>query len=147
MFGMAAIIQIGLGQVRDRRALLIGLPVMIFGVALVTLSIPLGSWAVLTAGAAVLGAGVGYAYMGSVTLIDRTAPPELRGEILSAYFVAGYLALAVPTIGIGLSAIIFGLPAAAAAFGIALAITVALLLGFLTRTPTPPGGEGRPHPG
>jgi len=145
MFGLAAIIQLGLGQVRDRRALMIGLPVILVATALLTLSLPLSSLALLGIGAAVLGGGVGFAYMGSVTLIDRVAPAHLRGEILSAFFVVGYLALAIPTIGVGVTADRFGLLAAATSFGVALGLCVAVLFVLTHRTPTPPGGEGRPR--
>lgn len=145
MFGLAAITQLGLGQVRDRRALLIGLPVILVATALLTASLPLDSLGLLGIGAAVLGCGVGFAYMGSVTLIDRVAPAHLRGEILSAFFVVGYLALAIPTIGVGVTADRYGLLAAATSFGVVLGFCVAILYVVTHRTPTPPGGEGRPR--
>ena len=145
MFGLAAITQLALGQVRDRRALLIGLPVILVATVFLTASLPLTAFGLFVVGDSALGVGIGFAYMGSVTLIDRVSPPSLRGEILSAFFVVGYLALAVPTIGVGATADSFGLLTAAASFGIALALSVAILWGFTLRTPTPPGGEGRPR--
>ena len=145
MFGFAALVQTVLGQVRDRRALLVGLPIILGATFLVTLALPLTSLALFGVGAAILGIGVGYAYMGSVTLVDRVSWPEQRGEILSAFFVVGYLALAVPTIGVGATVDQFGLVAAASAFGISLAAWVAVLYFATRRTPTPPGGEGWPR--
>lgn len=145
MFGLAAIVQLGLGEVRDRRALLIGLPLILAATFVLTLSLPLASIALLGGGAAVLGVGVGFAYMGSVTLIDRVAPSVERGEVLSAFFVVGYLSLAIPTIGIGITADRLGLLSAATLFGVALGLSVAVLYLFTLRTPTPPGGEGRPR--
>jgi len=145
MFGLASIVQLGLGQVRDRRALLLGLPVILVATVLVTLSLPLSTLALFAIGAAMLGIGVGFAYMGSVTLADRVAPSVERGEILSAFFIVGYLALAVPTIGVGATIDQFGLIAAATGFGAALVIWVAILYVATRRTPTPPGGEGRPR--
>jgi MFS family permease len=145
MFGFASIVQLGLGQVRDRRALLIGLPLVFAALVVIVLSISSTSLPLLLVGAAVLGLGVGYAYMGSVTLVDRVAPTVERGEILSAFFVTGYLALAIPTIGVGLAADQVGLASSALAFGIALGLFAVLLFAILLRTPTPPGGEGRPR--
>jgi predicted MFS family arabinose efflux permease len=145
MFGLAAIIQLGLGEVRDRRGLLIGLPLIFGATIILTVSVPLTSLAVLGVGAAALGIGVGYAYMGAVTLADRVSPTELRGEILSAFYVVGYLALAVPTIGIGETAVQLGLSAAAITFGLALGLSVAVLYVLTLHTPTPAGGEGRPR--
>ncbi len=144
MFGLAAVSQLGLGQVRDRRALLIGLPIIFGATIVLTLSVPLASLPGLALGAAILGIGVGFAFMGSVTLVDRVAPPAVRGEILSSFYIVGYLALAVPTIGIGETAVRLGLPDAAAAFGLALGLAVAVLYVLTRRTPTPPGGEGWP---
>lgn len=145
MFGLAAITQLTLGQVRDRRALLVGLPLIFVATVFLTSSVPATSFALFIVGDAVLGIGVGFAYMGGVTLIDRVSPPAQRGEILSAFFIVGYLSLAIPTIGVGVTADSFGLPAAATSFGIALGLTVAILYLVTRRTPTPPGGEGRPR--
>ncbi len=145
LFGLAAIAQLGLGQLRDRRALLLGLPLMLAALALFVLSTGITSLPLLVAAAALLGVGVGCVYMGSVTLVDRVAPAALRGEVLSAFFVVGYLSLAIPTVGVGLVAIRYGLSAASLSFGAALGV-FALALYVLTRvTPTPPGGEGRPR--
>jgi MFS family permease len=145
LFGLAAIVQLGLGQVRDRRALLVGLPVMLAALFAFVLSLTFASLGLLVAAAAVLGAGLGSAYMGSVTLADRVAPAAIRGEVLSAFFVVGYLALAAPTIGVGLASDRVGLETAALAFGIALGLFVLALTVVTQRTPTPPGGEGRPR--
>jgi MFS family permease len=145
LFGSAALVQPALGQVRDRRALLIGLPLMTVGAAGVLGAILLTSLPLLAVGALALGVGVGFAYMGAVTLVDRTAPAGASGEILAAFFVVGYVALAVPTIGIGVAADAVGLGTAALVFGGAVGLFV-LGLAFVTRrTPTPPGGEGRPR--
>jgi MFS family permease len=147
LFGLAAIVQLGLGQLRDRRALLLGLPLMLAALAGLVLSVAFASLDLLIVSAAALGVGVGLVYMGSVTLIDRVAPAPLRGEVLSAFFVVGYLALAVPTIGVGLVAYRFGLSAAALVLGLALGVFTAALYAITRDTPTPPGGEGRPRGG
>ncbi len=145
LFGGAALVQLGLGEVRDRRALLLGLPIMLVALVALVIALPLSSLPLLIAAAALLGTGIGFVYMGSVTLIDRVAPVALRGEILSAFFVVGYLALAIPTVGVGIAADRIGLAGAAVAFGIALGVFAAALLVTTSFTPTPPGGEGRPR--
>ncbi|MCI4338170.1 MAG: hypothetical protein L3J72_02575, partial [Thermoplasmata archaeon] len=68
-----------------------------------------------------------------------------RGEILSAFYVAGYLALAVPTIGVAELAELAGLRTAGLVFGVALGAITAVLWGLTRRTPTPAGGEGWPR--
>jgi MFS family permease len=143
MFGSAAIVQVALGQLRDRRALILGFPLLVVGLTVLALALITDSLAIIVLAAALLGVAVGSAYMGSVTLIDRVTPDASRGEILSAFYLVGYLALAVPTIGVAFASQPFGLGAAAAAFGIVLGL-FAIAGGIATfRTPTPPGGGGR----
>lgn len=143
MFGGAALVQVLLGQVRDRNALLLGLPVLILALGLFVLALPLGSVPLLLLGGAVMGIAVGLVYMGSITLIDRVAPDALRGEILSGFHLSGYLALAVPTLCLAFVAGRLGVVASGAIFGVGLAIFVAATYLLTRRTALPPGGEGR----
>lgn len=145
MFGMAAIVQLATAQLRDRRALLIGFPLLVGSLAALVLILPLSVWPPIVGVAAVLGVAVGLAYMGSVTLVDRVAPEEERGEMLAGFYLAGYLALAVPTIGVAEASDRIGLTGAGVLFGAILAVTAALLWWGTYRTPTPPGGGGRPR--
>jgi MFS family permease len=142
LFGFAALIQLALGQLRDRDALLLGLPVLLGGLVLLVVALGATSLPLLALGAAVLGLGVGSTFMGSVTLIDRISPEESRGEILAAFYLVGYLSLAVPTIGVAELSVTLGLRLAGAVFGAALALTLAFLYLLTRRTPTPAGGGG-----
>jgi len=146
MFGGAALVQIFLGQVRDRNALLYGLPLLVVSMGVFVLALPLGSVPLLVVGGALMGIAVGFVYMGSVTLIDRVAPDQLRGEILSGFHLSGYLALAVPTLCLAFVAGSLGVVTSGTFFGIALGIFVFLTYLATRRTPLPPGGEGRPLP-
>jgi MFS family permease len=143
MFGTAALIQLATSQIRDRRALLVGFPLLLGALAALVLILPFGSWTLLVLVSVALGGAVGLAFMGSVTLTDRIAPEDDRGEVLSGFYLAGYLALAVPTIGVAEASDQIGLTNAGILFGILLAITVALLYWRCYRTPTPQGGGGR----
>ncbi len=145
MFGSAAIAQLFLAEVRDRRALLLGFPFLVVALSVFALAILVASLPLLVLAAVLLGAAIGCAYMGSVTLIDRVAPDRWRGEILAGFYLSGYLALAVPTIGVAFAGEAIGLGLAAAAFGITLVGFALLGLVWTARTPTPPGGEGRPR--
>ena len=144
MFGGAAVVQVFLGQVRDRNALLFGLPLLVLALGLFVLALPLGSVPLLVVGGALMGVAVGFVYMGSVTLVDRVAPDHLRGEILSGFHLSGYLALAVPTLCLAFVAGALGVITSGIVFGLALAIFVFLTYLSTRRTPLPPGGEGRP---
>ncbi len=145
MFGMAAFTQLATAQIRDRRALLVGFPLMIVSLAALVLILPLVSWTLLIPVTAVLGVAVGLTFMGSVTLVDRVVPAEQRGGTLAGFYSAGYLALAVPTIGVAEASESIGLPKAGFLFGVVLAAAVAVLYVVIYETPTPPGGGGRPR--
>jgi MFS family permease len=145
MFGFAALVQLATSQVRDRRALLLGFPLLLTGLLALVAILFVSSGELLVLVAAALGASVGLTYMGSVTLVDRVAPEAARGQILAAFYSAGYLAVAVPTLGVATASERVGLATAGILFGSILAATVAVLWGATSRTPTPPGGGGRPR--
>jgi MFS family permease len=145
MFGTAALVQLTTAQIRDRRALLMGLPLLLFALLALVASLRIGAWGLLLVVAAILGSAVGLTFMGSATLFDRIAPEEHRGGVLAGYYSAGYLALAVPTIGIAAASVPLGLPTAGVLFGGLLAVVTAILVLVIARTPTPPGGGGRPR--
>lgn len=147
MFGMAAATQLGTSQVRDRRALLFGFPLLLATLAVLVAALVLASGTVLVGVTLVLGAAVGLTYMGSTTLADRIAPEDERGELLAGFYSAGYLSLALPTVGVAVASSFVGLPDAAIALGAVIAALVALLYVETIRTPTPPGGGGRPRNG
>ena len=67
------------------------------------LGLSLKELAVFFAGTATGGIGVGLAIMGAIATVNQLAPPEHRGETLSTFFVAAYLGLSIPAIGVGIA--------------------------------------------
>lgn len=51
----------------------------------------------------VTGAGGGLVFRDGLAAAGSTAPPESRAEVLSGYFLAGYLGLSVPVVGLGIA--------------------------------------------
>jgi MFS family permease len=145
MFGMAAIVQLATAQIRDRRALLLGFPLLFAALVAFVLILLVASWPLFLAVTVVLGVAVGLTFMGSATLVDRIAPEQQRGGILAGYYLSGYLALAIPTIGVAEASEWIGLVDAGILFGSLLAVAVGLLYWSTSGTPTPPGGGGRPR--
>jgi MFS family permease len=143
MFGLAAATQLATAQIHDRRALLVGFPLLLGALVALVVLLPLSLWPLMVLVSAGLGVSVGLTFMGSVTLIDRVTPKERRGEILAGFYCAAYLALSVPTIGVAEASEAIGLTRAGVLFGVILAIAVAILYSGAYRTPTPPGGGGR----
>jgi MFS family permease len=141
VFATAAIAQALTGS-RSARALLVAaLPALLAGLGLLTIAVwlPSPSLAVFLAGDVVAGVGSGLLFKGAIATVSEIAPPEHRAEALAGVYLAAYLGLAGPVIGLGaltqiasarVSLLVF---AALLAFGI-LAATPALL----------GGGESRP---
>jgi predicted MFS family arabinose efflux permease len=145
MFGSAAIVQLATAQTRDRRALLWGLPTMLVGLAILGVALRVDLLPVFLLATLVIGGSVGLVFMGGTTLIDRVAPKDQRFEILAGYYVAGYLAVAVPTLGVAFASDHIGLSSAGILFVVCVGAAVAAVFGGTYRTPTPPGGGGRPR--
>jgi predicted MFS family arabinose efflux permease len=144
MFGLAAVVQLATAQIRDRRALLLGFPLLLVSLVAFVAILSSTSSVPIVVVAPVLGVSVGLTFMGSATLVDRMAPEGERGEILAGYYAVGYSSLALPTIGVAATSDLIGFSAAGTVFGSILALAVAVLLVATYRTPTPAGGGGRP---
>ncbi len=145
MFGTAAVVQLATAEIRDRRALLVGFPMLLVSLVGLVLILPLGSWELLAVVTLGLGAAVGLTYMGSTTLADRVCSEGDRGEILAGFYSAGYLAVSVPTVGIAVLSGVVGLSDSGVLLGAVVALLVTALYVEAYRTPTPPGGGGRPR--
>ena len=123
-----------------------GFPLLLGTLVALVVILPLSAVTLLVLVTLALGVAVGLTFMGSVTLVDRIAPEDRRGEILAGFYSAGYLALAIPTIGVAEASDRIGLADAGVVFGSILAVAVLLLYLGAYRTPTPPGGGGRVRP-
>ncbi len=145
MFGTAAVVQLFTSEIRDRRALLVGFPLLLASVVALVVALGLSAGILLGAVTVVLGAAVGLTFMGSTTLADRIASESERGELLAGFYSTGYLSLALPTVGVAVAASFVGLPDAAIVLGALVALLVAVLYVATVRTPTPAGGGGRPR--
>jgi MFS family permease len=146
MFGTAALTQLATAQIHDRRALLMGFPVLLLSLVALVLILPLTSGTLLLVVSVAFGGSIGLTFMGSATLVDRVASEGQRGELLAGYYSVGYLALAIPTLGVAEASGSVGLTTAGEIFGSILAVAVGFLYYAAYRTPTPPGGGGRPRP-
>jgi MFS family permease len=103
VFGAAAVSQIALARVPQRRLLGIGIPVLVVGLAGVTLAAWVTSLALLLLGGVLAGAGAGATFKGAVATVIAIAPEQARGEALAGLFLAAYLGLAAPVIGLGIA--------------------------------------------
>jgi MFS family permease len=132
LFIVATLTQLLFHGITSRQALLGGFPWLALGLGLLVLGLRLGQLAVFVAGTVSAGAGVGLVMMGALATVNRIAPPEHRGEIVSAFFVVCYVGLAVPALGVGIASQHVGFFSAT----LVCSVLLALVLGGAARTVT-----------
>jgi MFS family permease len=127
VFGAAALAQIATSRTSLRRQLGIGLGLLMLGLVLVTEAVWDPSLPVLLLGGALAGAGAGAVFKGGISTVLDIAPDETRGEALAGLFLAAYLGLAVPVIGLGFATQAFSARTALLGFSVLLAAVIALV--------------------
>jgi MFS family permease len=125
VFGAAALSQILLARVPLRRLLGIGIAVLVAGLVGVTVAVWVASLALLLVGGVLAGAGAGATFKGTVATVISIAPEQARGEALAGLFLAAYLGLAVPVIGLGIATQYLSAPDALLIFAAALLVALA----------------------
>ncbi len=83
---------------------------------------------VLPAASALAGVGFGLAFMGALRHLTAAIPADRRAEVMSAFYVVGYLSLALPAVAAGIIASAVGLSETFELFSagvVVLALTVA----------------------
>jgi MFS family permease len=103
-FASAALAQLLSGSRVPRVLLAAAIPTMLAGLALLTVAVWLAqpSLGVFIAGALVSGTGGGLMFKGAMATVASLTAPENRAEAMAGLFLAAYLGLAGPVIGLGL---------------------------------------------
>ena len=103
MFAAAVVAQLALAGRSTRSAIAIGIGTMVLGMAVLVVAVFLNSpsLALFEIGGVITGAGAGALFKGVVTSVAELAPPESRAEALAGMFLAGYIGLSVPVLGLG----------------------------------------------
>ena len=134
--------QLALRGWHPRRSMAAGAASLGAGIALVWTSLAVSSTPIFASGTVLVGLGGGMALMGSLSLVNQVAPPLQRAEIVSAFNMVGYLALALPVVAVGVLTGPLGLRAATGAFAAVVVVAAAgalLALRFHHEDPAPPG--------
>lgn len=142
-----ALSQALLPNMRPRRAILLGLAVACTAFIGVVAAAPLRSEALLLVSVAVTGAACGLVFKGGVDLCTQIAPPEDRGKLVSAYYVACYLGgFSLPLVMIGVIADMIGLTSALAVLaGVAAVASVWVGLAGIRALDRLPSRAGSAH--
>jgi MFS family permease len=104
VFAAGAVTQVLAGKRSAAEVSIGGSAGMLAGLALLVVAVWLAqpSLALFLLGAVVLGAGAGALFRGAVATVGVLAPPERRAEALAGMFLAGYIGLSLPVVGLGL---------------------------------------------
>jgi MFS family permease len=149
MFAAAALVQMLTASRRAQQLLATAIPALLSGVALLTLALwlPTPSLALFLIGDLVAGVGAGLMFKGAIRAVAEIALPERRAEALAGLFLAAYLGLAGPVIGLG------ALTQIASTRVSLLVFSGLLALGIFAAAPALIGSRGRssrasarPHP-
>jgi MFS family permease len=126
-----------MGRFGASRALPLGCLVLVAGLVLIGCSLLAESLAVLIVGAVVSGLGQGLAFRGAMTTVSGVAPAEQRGATISALFVAAYVGISLPVVGIGALAVAVGLRSAGVIFVACVIVISGTVAAYLLRRPAP----------
>jgi MFS family permease len=149
MFATAALAQTLSSSRSSHQLLASAIPALLGGVALLTLALwlPTPSLAVFLLGDVLAGVGAGLMFKGAIETVSEISLPEHRAEALAGLFLAAYVGLAAPVIGLG------ALTQVASARVSLLVFSGLLAVGILAAAPALLGGGGRglrvsaqPHP-
>jgi MFS family permease len=102
-FATAAIAQSLTASRRTQQLLAAAIPSLLAGLGLLTIAVwlPAPSFGVFLAGDVVVGAGSGLMFKGALATVAEISSDEHRAEALAGLFLAAYLGLAGPVIGLG----------------------------------------------
>jgi MFS family permease len=103
VFATAAVTQTLTASRTTQQLLAAAIPALLAGLGLLTIAVWLSSpsFGVFLAGDIVVGAGSGLMFKGAIATVAEISVAEHRGEALAGLFLACYLGLAGPVIGLG----------------------------------------------
>lgn len=126
-FAAGAVAPILFRMLSPRSKIGIGSILLVAGIALLTLVVVVsGGLALFFVGGIVSGLGAGLVFTAALAIAAGLAAPENRGEVLAGIFLASYLGLAVPVVGIGVATQSVTITAALTGFAVVI-ISIALL--------------------
>lgn len=122
-----------------QRSLTLGTPALFGGLCICVLSMYLASPLLFGMGTVVAAFGFGGAFAGGVAVVSMAAPVATRGEVFTAFYLVGYLAVSLPSLALGYAADAIGFSAAMVGFvmtvGIGMVVTLMLVARGHTQRP------------
>jgi MFS family permease len=116
-------------RLESRKAMLVGLGLLVPSLALLVLAQLLRSMPVLLVGTTLAGIASALGYRGSLQVINTISPEDRRAEVVSSYYVAGFAGNSLPVVGVGVLSSAVGSVAAGAIFAVTIgAFAIAALV-------------------
>lgn len=138
VFLVAVASQLIFGRVAPDRQVGWGLGALAAAFALLLISGLTGSIIAFLTGAVLGGVGAGLAFKGSIASARDLAEPAVRAEAIAGMFLAAYLGLVVPVVGLGIATHLVSLDTGLAGLSAALLIVIAATAFGLRRAPDQP---------
>ncbi len=141
LFAAAAGTQMLTGARSPQKLLATAIPALLTGIALLTLAVwlPTPSFGLFLAGDLIAGAGGGLMFKGAIGTVSEISLPGRHAEAVAGIFLAAYLGLAGPVIGLGALTQVLSTRVSLLVFSGLLA------LGILAAAPALLGGRRRGH--
>jgi hypothetical protein len=124
--------------------LTLGSGALALGVVLLAAAAPVESFPLFLAGGLLGGAGAGVLFKGAMQTAAALADPTNRGEVIAGVFVAAYLGLIVPVVGLGVAAQFVPLTVALIGFAALIVAILGTVLLLLRVAPRPQKVAPRP---
>ncbi|MFF7729513.1 MFS transporter [Streptomyces sp. NPDC008001] len=99
-FGSAGAAQLLAVRLAPRTGLVVGMTAVPLGLALIVTGLSAASLPVFLCGSLLGGAGAGTSFKSGLALVTAQASPDRVSELVSGFFVAAYLGLTVPVVGV-----------------------------------------------
>jgi MFS family permease len=135
LFGVAVATQLALSRLAVRRAIQLGLVVLIAGLGLLAASLAVASYPLFLAGTVVSGIAIGAAFSGGLATALSVAAPGERGRVSSLFYLIAYVGLTIPVIGAGIAVVELSVLSAFVIVGAVLAAFDLAALAYLSRRP------------
>jgi MFS family permease len=114
----AAVVQPFATRMNARPLQQVGLVVLATGTILLLAAGPTRLLSLVLAAAILAGIGQGMAFMGALRAANQAAPATVRAAVMSTFYIATYLGVGVPVVGVGLLATITSTTTAVNAFAV-----------------------------
>jgi MFS family permease len=141
LLAVGTITQVALSRFNSRRVVLAGLGLFLAALGLIVAALASSGMPLFLTGTVAGGVACGAIFLGSLATANRLAPADRRGQVVSAFFVAAYVGLIVPVVGVGILSEFTGTFTAVLTFSILLAVLCLFSISRFARITQVGGGR------